>query len=244
MDYISSNVLKIAFVAMLTHLTHLYNCSIRGGKFPMLWAHGSITPIPKCGDSKLVTNWRPIALVPLPGKVMERLIHKRLLEIILNTNILSCNQYGFIPGRSTSQAVFRFFKDLSTAMNMGNLLGVLFVDLSKAFDSIHHGRLLNKLSMLGLDVCAVNWLKTYLTRTQTTLFNGRMSGKLQVSSGVPQGSVLGPLLFTLYINYICDVITDCNIILYADDCVLYTSHRKHTVVQNVLQRDASNITRI
>ena len=81
---------------------------------------------------------------------MERLIHKCLSDIINTAGILSDNQYGFIPGRSTSQAVFKLFKDLSTAMNMGNLSGALFIDLSKAFDSIHHARRLNKLSMMGL----------------------------------------------------------------------------------------------
>ena len=240
-EYISSNVLKICFVSLLSRLKHIYNCSLQLGRFPATWAHGTITPTPKCGDTKLVGNWRPIALVPLPGKVMEKLVHKRLLDIILDLDILTSNQYGFVPGRSTSQAVFRLYKDLSTSMNNGNLTGLLYIDLSKAFDSIHHGRLLNKLSMLGLDSLAVSWLESYLTRTQTTFFNGNMSGKITVSSGVPQGSVLGPLLFILYINDICDVIEHCNIILYADDCVLYTSHRKSTVVQAILQSDASKL---
>ena len=172
---------------------------------------------------------------------MERLIHKRLLEIVLDADILTENQYGFSPGRSTSQAVFKLHKELSTSMNNGNLSGLLYIDLAKAFDSIHHGRLLNKLSMLGLDVFAGNWLENYLTCTQATVFNGKLSSKLAVSSGVPQGSVLGPLLFILYINNICDVIINCKIILYADDCVLYTSHRKITIVQSTLQRDANNL---
>ena len=196
----------------------------------------------KCGDSELVCNWRPISIVPLPGKVMEKLVHKLLLDIILERNILSKLQYGFVPGRSTSQAVFKLYKDLSTAINNGNLFGLLYVDLSKAFDSIHHGRLLNKLSMLGLDNTSINWLETYLTRTQVKYFNGIMSTKLPISSGVPQGSVLGPLLFTLYINDLCDAITGCNIILYADDCVLYTSHHKSANVQTILQEDANNLS--
>ena len=101
-ENISSNVLKIAFTLLLPKLTYMFNCSIRIGKFPVAWAHGTITPIPKCGNSKLVGNWRPITLVPLPGKLMEHLIHTRLFEIILNANVLSDNQYGFIPGRSTA----------------------------------------------------------------------------------------------------------------------------------------------
>ena len=220
----------------------MFNCSLTAGKFPVLWSHGTITPIPKCGDLKLVGNWRPIALVPLPGKIMEHLIHKRLYNIILDANILSDNQYGFIPGKSTSDAIFKLYKDLSSSINNGNLSSILYVDILKAFDSIHHGRLLNKLSTLGLNRVTVNWLDSYLTRTQTTLFNNIRSSQLSLTSGVPQGSVLGPLLFTLYINDICSVISNCNVMLYADDCVLYTSHRKVAVIQDVLQTDANNLS--
>ena len=129
-------------MTLLTQLTHLYNCSIGAAKFPVSWAHGTITPIPKCGDSKLVNNWRPIALVPLPGKIMELLIHKHLMGIVMDADILTDNQYGFIPGRSTSQAIFKLYKDLATSVNKGDLLGVLYIDFLKAFDSIHHGRLI------------------------------------------------------------------------------------------------------
>ena len=177
MEHINSNVLKIAFICLVRQLTHLFNCSLRCGEFPTVWAHGTITPIPKCGDSKLVGNWRPIALVPLPGKIMERLVHRRLLDVILEAGILSSNQYGFVPGRSTSQAIFKLHKDLTIAVNNGNLVTILYVDISKAFDSIHHGRLLNKLSALGLDNFAIDWLGTYLSRTQTTVFNDIMSSK-------------------------------------------------------------------
>ena len=146
LEFINSATLKIAFSCLAVHLTHLFNCSLREANFPRAWAHGSITPIPKNGDSKLVGNWRPISLVPLPGKLMEHLVHKRLLEAIYNAEILSKYQYGFVPGRSTSQAVFRLYNNLSSAINNGDVSALLFVDLSKPFDSIHHGRLLNKLS--------------------------------------------------------------------------------------------------
>ena len=241
MEHINSYVLKISFISLLPKLTYLFNRSILSGTFPTAWAHGTITPIPKSGDLKMVGNWRPITLVPLPGKILEHLIHKRLFNIFMDANLLSNYQFGFVPGRSTSQAVFNLYKDLSTSNNNGNLSALLFVDLSKAFDSIHHGRLLNKLSMLGLNPRSVNWLSSYLTRTQTTMFNGNLSSKVSISSGVPQGSVLGPLLFTIYINDICDVITECKVLLYADDCVLYTSHRQENIVHNRIINDAKNL---
>ena len=241
-EFVNSKTLKIAFTSLSVQLTHIFNCSIRASKFPTFWAHGSITPIPKDGDLKLVGNWRPISLVPLPGKIMEHLVHRRLLESIQDANVLAKHQYGFVPGRSTAQAVFRLYTDLSGAVNNGDISSVLFVDFSKAFDSIHHGRLLNKLSMLGLSKVTVDWFGSYLTRTQTTFFNNKTSNKLPVSSGVPQGSVLGPLLFTLYINDICDIVSKCSMLLYADDCVLYTSHRKLEVVEQVLQSDTNKLS--
>ena len=97
-EHNNSHVLKIAITLLSTKLTYLFNCSLRAGKFPISWAHGTITPIPKCGDAKVVGNWPPIALVPLPGKIMEHLIYNRLFEIFLNTNTLTDNQFGFIPG--------------------------------------------------------------------------------------------------------------------------------------------------
>ena len=241
-EFVNSKTLKIAFTSLSVQLTHIFNCSMRASKFPTFWAHGSITPIPKDGDLKLVGNWRPILLVPLPGKIMEHLVHRRLLESIQDANVLAKHQYGFVPGRSTAQAVFRLYTDLSGAVNNGDISSVLFVDFSKAFDSIHHGRLLNKLSMLGLSKVTVDWFGSYLTRTQTTFFNNKTSNKLPVSSGVPQGSVLGPLLFTLYINDICDIVSKCSMLLYADDCVLYTSHRKLEVVEQVLQSDTKKLS--
>ena len=127
--------------------------------------------------------------------------------------------------------------DLTVSMNNGDITGLIYIDISKAFDSIHHGRLLNKLSMLGLHVDLLNWFNTYLKRTQCTFFNATTSLNHPVTSGVPQGSVLGPLLFIIYVNDMCDIMTNCKMLLYADDCVIYSSHRNYEIVLNNLKSD-------
>ena len=239
--FINSMVLKVTFMAISPRLTKLFNLSLRVSKFSVSWAQSCITPIPKGGDRKSVGNWRPIGLVPLPGKLLEKLVHTRLYRVVSDLEFLSEKQFGFRPGRSTSQAIYKLHNDLAVSMNAGNITGLIYIDISKAFDSIHHMRLLNKLSMLGLHLDLVNWFNTYLTRTHSTFFNNTTSTKLPVTSGVPQGSVLGPLLFIIYINDMCDILTNCNMLLYADDCVIYNSHRNFETVSNNLQCDLDRL---
>ena len=138
--------------------------------------------------------------------------------------------------------IFKLHNDVAHSINRGDITGIVYVDVAKAFDNIHHGRLLNKLSMLGLSPGLVPWFETYLNRTQSTYFNNMSSRVILVPAGVPQGSVLGPLLFITYINDMCDVVTNCKMLLYADDCVLYCSHRKIENVQEKLQLDLTAIS--
>ena len=219
----------------------LYNMSLREGVFPATWSAGLVIPIPKNGSLQNVSNWRPISILPIQGKILEHLIHRRLMSHIIDNSLLDCNQFGFVPGRSTSQAIFEVTKYLYDNINKGNICGSVFIDISKAFDSVYHPRLLLKLERFGLCELYLNWFKSYLVRSQCVLFNKVKSSGLKVFAGVPQGSVLGPVLFILYINDLFKTIRGVNMTMYADDCVVYFANYRLPTVKNVLERNLDYI---
>ena len=187
---------------------------------------GKITPIYKKGNKEYLENNRPISTLPIFGKIFEKIIYKRLYNFFTSQNILSEQQFGFRKGHSTSHALnYSIDKIKEAHKSKKHVIGV-FIDLSKAFDTIDHKIMLQKLYNCGIRGIAYDLLSSYLTnRTQYTNIFGEDSEKESVLYGVPQGSVLGPLLFLLYIN---DIINCCKnnkinfkIILYADDTNIF-----------------------
>ena len=219
----------------------LYNKSVEEGIFPESWSKGIVIPIPKAGSLQHASNWRPISILPIQGKILEHLVHSRLIPYIMGNNIISCNQYGFMPGRSTSHAIFELSKYLFDNINKGNICGSVFIDISKAFDSVYHPRLLLKLERLGMSEIYLRWFRSYLLRSQCVLFNKTKSNSLKVFAGVPQGSVLGPTLFILYINDIFNVVNGVRMTMYADDCVVYYANNRLQTVINKLERNLKYI---
>ena len=165
------------------------------------------------------------------------------MPFLVDNNIISGNQYGFMPGKSTSQAIFEVTKYLYDNINKGNLCGSVFIDISKAFDSVYHPRLLLKLERLGLDNVYLSWFKSYLIRSQCVLFNKIKSTSMKLYAGVPQGSVLGPVLFLIYINDIFNAVHGVKITMYADDCVVYYANNRNDTVKNVLERNLDYINK-
>ena len=220
---------------------NMYNKSLVEGDFPISWSKGVVYPIPKAGSLQHASNWRPISILPIQGKILEHLIHKRIMSFIIDNGIISLNQFGFMPGRSTSQAIFEVSKFLFDNINTGNICGSVFIDISKAFDSVYHPRLLLKLERLGLGNLYIEWFKSYLTRSQSVLFNKITSPSLNVYAGVPQGSVLGPTLFILYINDIFSIVQGVYMTMYADDCVVYYANNRLQSVVNMLERNLEYI---
>ena len=185
-----------------------------------------IIPIYKAKDKKDISNYRPISLLPIISKILEKVVHKNLYTFLEKNKVLYASQYGFRKNRSTVNAITELVCHITNAFeNKQNTLSV-FLDLSKAFDTIDHNILLHKLEFYGVRGLALNWFQSYLTdRKQYVLYNNVQSQTLGITCGVPQGSVLGPLLFLIYVNDIANYLTHSKLISFADDTTVFLSSK-------------------
>ena len=219
---ISIFILKKCSKILLEHLGRFFNNFLCNGIFPCILKTGSITPIFKKGDSRYLNNYRPISTLPIFGKIFEKIIYNRLYNFLQSNNVIYENQFGFRKQHSTSHAVnYSINKILSEIERKKHMIGI-FIDLSKAFDTIEHSKLLDKLKFYGVRGRCFDILKSYLSnRTQKTKFQGIYSDESNVEYGVPQGSVLGPLLFIIYINDIVNSADLGSFVLFADDTNIF-----------------------
>ena len=154
-------------------LTHLFNESIRTGIFPREWVIGNITPIPKEGDPLDPNNWRPVTILPLPSKLLDKAVHYQLMNYFQNQNLLDERQHGFRKDFSTATATFKIVKDFFDSYNNGDSTICAFIDYRKAFETLDHKVLLFKLRKYGLDHLAISWIESYLsTRKHRVFCNG------------------------------------------------------------------------
>ena len=190
-----------------------------------------------------MNNLRPISLLPLPGKIAERIMHTHLSNFLENNNLLNKNQGGFRKGKSTISTVAKFTDDILLSMNKHEFSVASFIDLRKAFDTINHEILLSKLPSFGMNYHIVRWIENYLTnRKQKCTVYGRTSREGMIRCGIPQGSILGPLLFLLYINDIDNDLIHSSVLLYADDTVLYSNHKDESVAHTWISEDLTQLT--
>ena len=181
-----------------------------------------IIPIYKKKEISNPENYRPISLLSIFNKLMEKLMFTRLYSFLSKYQILYQYQFGFREKHSTVQAIIEITDDIKEQLDKGNIVLGTYLDLSKAFDTVNHKILLKKLNYYGIRGIVNNWFESYLTgRQQTTYVNGQYSSKSYISTGVPQGSVLGPLLFLIYINDIVSCAGSNSLRLYADDTNLF-----------------------
>ena len=221
-QHLSAYVLKLCFNILKEKLLVVINKSLFQGYFPKMWRHATIIPIPKVTIPKEVGDLRPIALTPLPGKMLERFVHIQLMEHLDTHKLLNNIQNGFRKNHSTIDTIFKFTSSLQSYKNQRYNTIALYIDFKKAFDTVNHKILIEKLKSLKITGNVLNWLETYLTnRNQNTQLFDQLSLEENVSTGVPQGSILGPTLFLCYINDICTVCKSSEMLLYADDTVLY-----------------------
>ena len=237
--YVNNKVLRDALLCIPFELTTILNNSIISDCFPTDWKNGIITPIPKPGKLMMKVNWRPITILNTVGKLLEKIVHYQTSLYLQYQEILTDNQHGFRRNFSTSSAIHEFLIDIYESIRKQEVMGCVYIDYQKAFDTINNEILFSKLHLYGFSKKCINWFKSYLTgRTQCTKCNmNYISSSQPVSLGVPQGSTLGPLLFIIYVNDIChiDQMYDVKIKMYADDTVIYTSGKNMKDVQNTLQ---------
>ena len=232
-----SDVCKYLFEIIPDKIADLYNTSLTTALYPTDWSLGYVNLIPKQGDLSNPSNWRPITQTNLFGKNLEKLVHKHLLRYFLEQGVITDRQYVFLPGRSTQEAIFDLVRHIYSSINNKKLMGLLFLDISKAFDCILHERLLLKLREVGCDVNVLRWFASYLHRKQVVTYNGVDSPISIVPTGIGQGTILGPLIFIFYMNDIVDKLFYVKVSMYADDCVLYMSGNNWTNIRQRIQED-------
>ena len=229
---------------LLGPLTRLINRTIETEQIPRGLKHAEVTPIFKAGDRLNPKDYRPISVLPLVSKVLERIIADQLVEYLESNGMLSTAQHAFRRYHSTSTCLLQLTEQIRESMDSRKATGVIALDLSKAFDTIDHGTLLRKLNNFGIldGTPTHNLLRNYLSgRTQAVKLNGAWSSSRSIRTGVPQGSILGPLLFILYVNDLPDCIRHSNCVTYADDTTVFASSSISKNIEFALNEDMRRV---
>ena len=239
-DGVHPVVLRNCATSLSKPLTQIFRDSLKTGCVPRDWRRANVTPIFKKGCRTNPLNYRPISLTSVPCKIMERIVRKHLICHLEASNVLSKHQHGFRSGMSCLTQLLEYLSELENAMDDGDSIDTVYLDCSKAFDSVPHRHLLAKLQAAGIEGEVLRWTRSFLTgREQRVGIRGAFSGWRNVWSGVPQGSVMGPTLFLVYINDLLDGLQSEGK-LFADDAKIYR-RIKGSEDRNRLQGDIDKL---
>ena len=220
-DGIHPRILYECADELVTPIHMIFQHSLNKGTVPDAWKRATITPIHKSEDRAMAGNYRPISITSQLGKLLEKHIRSHLMDYLTESNILSDHQHGFCKSRSCMTNLLEALEEITDMVDEGLAVDQVFLDFRKAFDKVSHSKLLYKLNDIGVKGVLLQWLRSFLTgRLQRVKINGSHSSWGNVSSGVPQGSVLGPTLFVIFINDLpARIRTNCK--LFADDSKIY-----------------------
>ena len=240
-DLISHQMLRYTADTVNKPLCTLFNLSLQSKIFPSLWKKAVVIPLFKKGDKHEISNYRPVSLISCVGKVFERIVFKHMYNYLIDNNLFYNLQSGFLPTHTTVYQLIEMYEDICDALEKRKHICLVFCDISKAFDRVWHRGLIKKLECYGFQGAFLNWLINYLSnRNQQVLVNNNKSNWGEINAGVPQGSVLGPLLFLLYINDIADGL-ESMARLFADDTSLSYSSANTLDIEATINRDLTQL---
>jgi len=240
-DSIPQNFLVKLALELSEPLSRIYSLSIHSGIFPSNWKIAKVVPLHKKGIISVVENYRPISLLNAASKPLESIIRQHILTHLKQNSIIGECQHGFLPKHSTITQLISCLDDWTKIVDQNNTVDVIYLDIAKAFDSVSHTKLIQKMTVYGFNVKIISWVRNYLlNRSQFVQVEDAVSENCPVSSGVVQGSLIGPVLFLIYINDIVNYVKTASLKLYADDAKIYISCPRNE--QNVkLKEDLKQI---
>ena len=242
-DNLSPSILQLSLPLICPLLTHICNLSLSEGIFPDELKLANVIPIFKSGDHETFNNYRPVSILCTISKVFEKIMYSRLLNYLDHYKILFSYQFGFRKSHSTYMAFMVLIDKLTRALDEGKFVVGILLDFSKAFDTVDHDILLTKLSHYGIRGVPLLWFQSYLSnRQQFVTYNGVSSSVKTVKCGVPQGSILGPLLFLIYINDLVNVCSHCLPILFADDTNLFVSGVDMSHISEIVSKELAELS--
>ena len=240
-DGISPRLLKEADMAIVPSLTRLINMSLQFAKVPISWKKANVIPVHKKDEKNLTNNYRPISLLSVVSKILERIVFKHVYNFLRDHGLLTKLQSGFIPGDSTVHQLAFLYHTFCQALDEKKDVRIVFCDISKAFDRVWHDGIIHKLDKIGIKGILLEWFRDYLkARLQRVIIKGQNSDWGEIKAGVPQGSVLGPLLFLIYINDLVNGIQS-GIRLFADDTTLFITVDDPDIAAEQLNNDMDSI---